>query len=191
MDFVASQQVVLEIPNSVEAYRGSLIQVDRQRCQLTARFEMLPPQLNLQQTVFLVVSIGETAHRVVAKVLSKSDTLLNLQLVSRFARNERRRAKRYPVSLSAMVQMETGSWQEVQVVDLSAYGAGLRLREPLKEGQQGKLILHLMSQDLPMAIAFEARYSRQEREGVWRVGVRFTEVARVDHLWLKRLFPSA
>jgi len=26
---------------------------------------------------------------------------------------------------------------------------------------------------------------------VWRVGVRFTEVARVDHLWLKRLFPSA
>jgi len=191
MESAISQQVVLEIPNTVDAYRGLLIRVDRQRCQLTARFERLPSRLALQETVFLILSIGETAHRVVAKVLSRSDTLLNLQLVSRFARDERRRAKRYPVSLSAMVQLASDSWLEAQVVDLSAYGAGLRLREPLHEGQQGKLIMHLMSQDLPIAITFETRYARQEREGLWRVGVRFTDMARVDQLWLKRLFPSA
>ncbi len=84
MRLESAQQVVLEIPNAIEVYHGIIIQIDRQKCQLTVRLSNLPPKLSSGETVLVVLPLGETAHRVIATVGSRSDTLLQLRLTSQF-----------------------------------------------------------------------------------------------------------
>ena len=72
-------------------------------------------------------------------------------------------------------------WRECRVVDISAIGAGLELRDAKPEETRGKRII------LAVQLTAEVRYTREDDEAGLRVGAQFVELSDAERAYISSL----
>jgi hypothetical protein len=108
-----------------------------------------------------------------------------VRVVPRGQWDRRRREPRYhcgPATLGRLVARESGEIRRGWVLDLSIYGAGLLMPQPLPEGTL--MVLHVKSTagDRSYALPGHVVHATTQMSGDWLVGCEFADPLSADDL---------
>lgn len=195
----------MRTPSVSVAVTGTLLQATREFLLITLDDDRMLHYLKVGSTWFVAITVKEAHYELTAILQRLEGTSAQLQMVSPPRRLDRRRNKRYPIKLKVEIfpnspppsEDVSGTDQSGEVpspceavgVDISRTGMALLVGQPYERGDRFWVRFSLLNVEQPLVAQLEVYHCTVVGNNRWRIGARFTEMARIDAHWLARLFP--
>ncbi|MDM7460526.1 MAG: PilZ domain-containing protein [bacterium] len=181
-------QVTIQVPTNRRTIEGVLIKSDMQTNRLKVRVaqgaDVFLPNTLAQATLL----VGGVPRKFTVFVSPIDPETVSLTPVANAQVEERRKTKRYPVSMPVEIMVD-GSVMFARALNMSVSGMGVQSPYPLDKGKEFTAMLPLLGREMELQVRGRVRNLRAQPNGSWYIGAEFIGLNHTDQLWLRQLFP--
>lgn len=181
-------QVTIQVPTSQCAIEGVLVKTDMQTNRLKVRVaqgaDVFHPNTLAQATLL----VGGVPRKFTVFVNPIDPETVSLTPVAEAQVDERRRSKRYSVSMPVEIKVD-GSVVFTRALNMSVSGMGIQSPCPIDKGKEFTAMLPLLGREMELQVRGRVRDIRAQPNGSWYIGAEFMGLSHTDRLWLQQLFP--